>query len=293
MKTAFLATIWTTVAVVLIFVSPASAAEPGPERDFRLKARGVYAAGADIESDRGAVSETRESVSLTYRHFTLEQESRFFAWEDTESPAFGTRGEDPWDRLNSLGLKAGYKGRLGDHWGCLVEGGVSSAYEREMDGSLGANLLVVLNRRLSPDWRASLGLMAGAHKVRYSLLPVLGADFRAEAEEGFSARLGLPKTELGYAFSGQWKVRGGIGMEGGVYRLSDQSPVERKGYVQTRGLVLGLYADWKPTRALTVTFGPRYELARDYSIFNDQGEKRNSYHLDNAWGALLSLDWRF
>ena len=274
-------------------------AEPATEteRPFAVRASAAYVSGADLEDDRGDMAVTRFKGDASYRFLTLSYIRDSYAWGDVSALPLGNGSDDPWDSLQSVALSASQHGLFDRRWGWFAGGTVFSAFEEQMDGSYGGMVNGGAVYNLSETVQVRGGAMASAHAVGLQALPLLGVDVNRRAEAGWSAALGLPVTEVRYRWphadaAGAWATRLAASYDSGVYRLADDSPVERKGYVRSKAVLAGLYQDYG-LGGFSCTVGLEYRLGRSLDVYDEDGDHTNGYAVDPAPGAMFSLGYAF
>lgn len=291
------------LALALFLCAPAALAQEGgaeksdqPAGAVRVLAGHTF--GADLEDDRGDVAVTRLMTDASYRFLSLRYAQDIYHWGDSADLPLGNGSDDPWDALHFLSLKAEGHDFFDRQWGWFANAALTSAFEKEMEDSVGASAGAGAIYNFSETVQAKAGVMAGVHPMGYSLLPVLGVDVNRMAETGWSAALGLPVTEVRYRWAGYtaekggWATRLGAAYDSGTYRLADDSDVERKGYLRTTSVVAGLYQDWRDG-ALSLSVGLEYRFLRSLDVYNDDGEHRNGYSVDAAPGIMANARWAF
>ncbi|MBU1001123.1 MAG: hypothetical protein KKE73_01220 [Proteobacteria bacterium] len=279
-------------ALVLLFATAAFAAQD-EESKLSVSAEAGGVGQADFDEREGGFSVVETDLSVTYDILRLAYGVRSYDWHDKPALPFGNGSDNPWDELHELELSAQDMGRINKQWSWFYHAAVSVAYEEEMDDSLGLFVAGGASYALNEAWAVQLGLGVTGHKTGWSVLPMLGVLWNQGAEQGFSARIGLPETELAYRFGPEWALRLVGEMEEDTWRLADDSTLLSKGYVQESGLSVGLFADWSPAQNLCLTFGPEVFFERKTTIFNSDGDKRNSYDSDVAAGASLKIGYSF
>ncbi|WP_461209970.1 hypothetical protein [Desulfocurvus sp. DL9XJH121] len=279
------------LALGLMSAAPALAADAGPA--VRLEARAGVAAPADFDDRDGGVSVARAGVSAFVDRFRLDYDLRTYHWDDGGELPLGGGSDEPWDSLHSLALSAQGGGHLGGAWGWFWTARGGAAWEEEMDDAFSAAAGGGVSYALGRDLSLRAGGVLALGPLGWKALPLASLAWREGAEQGFSAGLGLPGSHVTYRFDSAWALRLSGTMEDGVWRLADDSAVERKGYLRESGIRAGLYALWSPLENLDLRFGPEWTFARSMSVYNDDGEKRSSYGLGSALGASATLGYRF
>ncbi|MBG3878750.1 hypothetical protein FVW20_17515 [Desulfovibrio oxamicus] len=276
--------------LTLVLMLAASAAHAA-DNDFSATFTGRTIGDADMDGG-GSVAVTEAGASLRYRWFGIDYLNRSYDWSDTASLPFGS-GSDPWEQLHTLRLRADIADRLGfGGLGWFAGAGLTAGWEEEMDDAWG------LSGSAGLTWEAGGvrlrgGVAAYAHPVGARLLPLIAADWGNQRDPGFSATVGFPETMLRYRSSDMFSFRAGGRMEGKTYRLADDSPVQREGYMMTTSLTLGGYIDITPLEDLTLTVGAEYLTRQEMRVYNSGGDERNIYDLDDAPALFLRLSYGF
>lgn len=259
--------------------------------DFDATVTGRAIGEADMD-DGGSVSVTETGASLRYRWFGIDYLNRRYDWADTSDLPFG-HGSDPWEQLHLLRLRAEISDQLGfGGLGWFAGAGLTAGWEEEMDDAWGVSGTAGLTWAVG-GVRLRGGVGVSAHPIGVRAMPVAAADWGNQRDLGFSATVGIPETMLRYRTSDIFSFRLGGRMDGGTYRLADDSPVEREGYMKTSSLTLGGYIDVTPLDDLTLTLGAEYLTRREMTVYNSDGEKKDSYDVDDAPALFLRLRYGF
>lgn len=259
--------------------------------DFDAAVTGRAIGEADMD-DGGSVSVTETGASLRYRWFGIDYLNRRYDWSDTSDLPFG-HGSDPWEQLHLLRLRAEISDQLGmGGLGWFAGAGLTAGWEEEMDDAWGVSGTAGLTWALG-DVRLRGGVGVSAHPIGVRAMPIAAADWGNQRDLGFSATVGIPETMLRYRTSDIFSFRLGGRMDGGTYRLADDSPVEREGYMKTSSLTLGGYIDVTPLDDLTLTLGAEYLTRREMTVYNSDGEEKDSYDVDDAPALFLRLRYGF
>ena len=261
------------------------------DNDFSATFTGRTIGEADMD-DGGSVAVTEAGASLRYRWFGIDYLNRRYDWSDTASLPFGN-GSDPWEQLHMLRLRADIAEQLGfGGLGWFAGAGLTAGWEEEMDDAWGLSGSAGLTWAVG-GVRLRGGVAAYAHPVGTRLLPLVAADWGNQRDPGFSATVGFPETMLRYRSSDMFSFRAGGRVEGNTYRLADDSPVQREGYMRTSSLTLGGYIDITPMEDLTLTVGAEYLTRQEMRVYNSDGDERNTYDLDDAPALFLRLSYGF
>lgn len=276
--------------LVQAFAPRASRAEDlGPS----VTVEGQYMGRGDLRGDQGAVSSSTAKVVASMLPFTLEYDVSKYSWHDINRLPFGDKQHKPWDTLHLLSFSFDYAANISGNFGFFAEAVAFAGYEEELTGSLGANVTGGLSYEIQPNLKLNAGVSGLFHKVHSRPLPVLRLDWNQNATQGFSSSLGFPENTLAYRFDKEYALRLAQTFDDTIYRLADDSSIGHKSYLESVGVVSGLYLDYTPLPGFTGTIGVQYVLHRKFNMYDSNGNKRDVFSLDNALGGLLHLEYKF
>lgn len=261
-----------------------------------IQATGGVIADADFKSSGGSAQVLTNRLRLRAGAFSFSYAGRNYSWDDVGQLNFGNGSDKPWDTLHRLRLSFGHEGEINENWFYSTEIVGTSSFEKEMEGSYGAALRGGFGYLINENWGMEFGAQVFTNNINSSILPYLGIGYENFDSDGagYFMTLGAPSTEAGYAFSEETRVRFAFDMTGTTYRLKDNSSVSRKGYMETSSMVTGLYCDWKPTDAFSLSLGPEYHFERNMKLYDQKGKKLGSkIKQKSAFGGLLQLGYKF
>lgn len=274
--------------LVLLLSAPATHAA---DNDFDVTVTGRAIGEADVDGG-GAVSVTETGANLRYRWFSIDYLNRSYDWSDTAGHSL-SRGSDPWEQLHLLRLRADIAEQLGfGGLGWFAGAGLTAGWEEEMDDAWGVSGTAGLTWAVG-GVRLRGGVAASLHPVGTQLMPLAAADWGNQRDMGFSATVGIPETMLRYRTSDLLSFRAGGRLQGDTYRLANDSPVEREGYMKSSSLTLGGYIDLTPLDDLTLTLGAEYLTRREMTVYDNDGDKKDTYDVDDAPALFLRLHYGF
>jgi hypothetical protein len=276
---------------VLLFASPCRAADDDLRPSVSVESQ--YTGNARLSGDSGSVAFSTERVTATMLPLTLEYDVSDYSWRNISRLPFGDKRSKPWSTLQMLSATFDYARDLAGGLGFFTEATVFAGYEEELSDSLGLNLTGGLSYAFTPALKLSFGATGLFHEVHSRPLPVVRLDWNQNAKEGFSASVGFPENTLSYRFDKTYNLRLAQTFDDTIYRLSNESSIGPKGYLESVGVVSGLYLDYTPLPGLTGSIGPQYVLRRKFNTYTPAGDKRDVFSLDNAWGGLAHLEYAF
>lgn len=267
------------------------AAESGEGPRFHVYTQGSTKADVD---DGGSYSRTRTAVSVGYKQFTLSYVRSDYNWSDTGSVALGRAGgRTPWEHLHRVALDGRFQGFLTDRIGWFAGATLVSGFEEELSDSFSAVGRGGLSFALHPEFNVRVGALGIASPVHPILVPLLELDWRTPEDYGFSAEFGLPSGSVRYRFNDAVAARVSGYWNRALHRLSDDSPVARKGYVEESNITTGAYLDMTPLAGLTLTLGAEVEAWRVLRIYDEHGDKLSRTQVDPSLGGVLRIGYNF
>lgn len=286
----------TLLLCFLLAVPTTAAAEDGIFTPVSVRASGSMIGDADFKDSGGSAQVTTARLSIKSGLFSFGYERRNYDWSDKAGLNFGNGNDDPWETLHRLTLGFEYGDEINDDWGYSFALTGSSSFEEEMSGSYGGALRAGFDYAFNDNWSTMFGGRIFTNSVESSVMPYLGITYEGFDRDGsgYFMTLGAPSAEAGYAISEQLKFRLSFDMEGRTTRLKDNSSVTRKGYLSTESMVTALYCDWKPTEALSISFGPEYHFGRKMKFYDSDGNKfGDTIKQGSALGGRLQFGYKF
>jgi hypothetical protein len=220
-----------------------------------------------------------------------------FSWDRPEEYVIDTNGHDPWGNLYEVSLGVNRGGMITEHMSYALMLGATSAYEREISDSFsfygGGYGMFAIN----PKWTISAGALYLKHqKVEsdFEVIPVASVSWNTGTSSGPSFTIGLPKTELTWHFSKTNTLTiDTSGFESGIYRLANNSPVRKKGYVEFSGTTCSLRIDTLIADRIGLTAGISQALSRKHKLFDHEGKNEIKYDAEKKPGFFVSMAMSF
>ena len=278
------------IPLMLVFAGTAPALAQTDMPKFEISTR-AYTKG-DVDDRNGKYSVTKTNITASYRWFTLSYTHSDYDWKHPGRLPFGN-GDDPWDTFHKLMLDAHTDDYITENLSWFGGATVVSGFEDEMTDSFSLIGRGGLRYAFTPELGVSLGAVGMLSPVHSMALPLVGVHWRNEEDYGFSANIGYPLTSVRYRFNDMLRVRAVNYWSRDVTRLANDSNVRRKGYVEESGYTAGAYLDIMPLPGLTATVGAEYMYDRDMRIYNKSGHRKGKYDVEDAFGGILRLNYKF
>lgn len=266
-------------------------------KDLRMNVDVSYVESADFTNELGSVSIVRSDISADYNIFRLSYGVSKFNWEKHGAVTFSTQDKRPWDVLHDVTLQARLlNNSFAKDWRYWVNGELSSSFERDFPGAVGAGLDGGVAYDFWDGWLFGV-------KAKTIALSALRDDLFGEVE--FGVMVAVSKEALwrtirklpfmGWLDEGANRVGVSFALSGSekTYRLAPDSPVKRNGYLGLVRSKVGVYLDIEPVDNLILSLGPEYHYGRKYRLYDSAGKLTSTHLLDNAMGGYAKVLYRF
>ncbi len=220
-----------------------------------------------------------------------------FEWDRPDQFPGGAAGDDPWRRLYELNIGWTHTGMISERALYEVVVGAVSAFEKETSGSYAGYAAAYAMYALDSSWTFAAGALYSKHRrvsTQFDLVPIVGIMWNQHVTSGPSFAIGFPSTDITWNFSEKTTMSLEISsIEGGVYRLADDSAVRQEGYVEFRSTTATLRFDTATQRGLGLHLGVSHALDREIRLYDHQGGNRSRYSVEKNVGFTASVSWSF
>ncbi len=254
----------------------------------------AYVGPANFKGKNGEVGGYSASVATSLSNLNFGYQYLSFGWDQVNDLPFGNGKDDPWEHFHSASVGYEYSEMADKRWGYFAGINVTSQFEKEISGSFGATGFagMVFNIPES-NLIFQTGGVLSYNEVEITVMPLVGLEWNPGAKSGFSATLGVPATEVSYHYGPMAYVSLGLTMDGGVYRLSDDSTVEKEGYLEVESYSALLALGIELVENCEIQVGGLYLFNRDFTLYNKDGDNERTYGLDEALGMFLNVSLKF
>ena len=145
----------------------------------------------------------------------------------------------------------------------------------------------------SYELKLHLGAVGLISPVRPLVLPLVGVEWGNEQDFGLSATVGFPGTRVQYRFNELLAARMAARWDRDIYRLSNDSDVAKKGYMEESGYTGGAYLDITPINNLKFTVGAELLFDRQLRLYDKGGDEFSKTDVDRSLGAVIRASYSF
>ncbi|MDM8549643.1 DUF6268 family outer membrane beta-barrel protein [Desulfobacterales bacterium HSG2] len=290
--------------MILFFPVTILALEPGSPI-LNIMGGKVFEAEIEEADPRGKVEETHSGISVTVPlrlntgsrlkvKFSYEQTS--YDWADSGRITF-SRGYEPWDKLCSADMNLSYVHNWSRSWSGLAGVSIGAAWEDQLEDaySFGGHVGALYRTDSNVSWLIGAGVLQRPEDTLF--YPIIGATWNhgdpGEHQAGWSAALGVPKTEIRYSFNEVLDAYCNIKMDMTTYRLKEDSKASPSGLAEMTRFTSGLFLDIHPIEPLRISVGVMYLFDREWEIQDENGDAIRTVDIDGGVGAGAVLSWTF
>ncbi len=245
---------------------------------------------------RAALRRADDSFAFTAYTFDFEWLVALFEY-DHRRYDWRTRGaadDAPWRTLNVLAPGVQYYRTIGEHGGVWAKVRARASYESTLGSrSWTWNPQVLGFRSAWGRWTLYGGAGALYHPVDPVYYPVLGLATTPEDGHGFAGAVGFPETMARYRFNERYAVKADFHWSIRIHELDRDNARAPAGFVRMVDRTPGLYLEYSPTRALTISPGVRRRMGRSITLYDDDQDKLESSRVRGAWTAIVNVEYTF
>lgn len=275
-------------------VMGAAAGEKRPAaKGVRVEGGASYVAPAAVKGARMAAWREEGKVSYDTGHVAVDVGYAGTAYDFSRVGRLPFGGEAPFDALHRWDAGVTVKGGLWQGGSGFVGLRGSLGYERDPGDGLGVSGLAGLIVPLGSQWAITAGGGVSYDRVQTRFVPVASLRYTCAAVPELTADIGFPRTEVAWRGGSWWGLRLTGGVEGGTYKLADDSPVAPDGYVSLFSARAGAWVDVQPAPGLSVSLGALYALPGTMTFYRDSGSRIKQYDVGGAPGGAAQLRYEF
>ena len=253
----------------------------------------AYLSDANVNGSQGSVRVEKNQIRLNNSIGGISYTNWSFLWNDIASLPFGDGVQNPIKEMHSVKLNANLPYFINEKWFLLASLSLNSTFEKEMGDSYGAGIFAFASYKLSETHTFQMGAFANYHPISTLALPVMSYSYRARQTDGLQVVLGFPRAYVGYFVNEKTLLRGGMIFSQSVIKLSDESVVERSGYIEAEDYMSNFGVSYEFTPSFTLDTDLLYSLKRNFIIYNGAGEEQQRYSINPSFGVGLRLKYLF
>ena len=265
---------------------------------LRVGVEAGFISTAAFANGPGGVSVQRTTIHADYSRFTLTYGLSHFTWRHPGEIAFSSSDTDaPWENLHDVSLQARLvNDTLGKDWHYWLNGHISSSFESDFPGAVGAGFDGGVAYDFWGGWMFGVSAKAVALSalrddlfgdVEFGMVVAASQKTVRDTLKAFGLMPSLP--------AGSDKVGFSLYLTGAenTYRLSPDSPVARNGYLGMRQSSVGANVSYDLNERWSFHLGPEYTYGRQFILYDSTGAQSSSHRLDNGWGGRCGFSYSF
>ncbi len=253
---------------------------------FNLNTQATFYNDSEFKNSNLEVSKNIYTLSASNQYFTAIYKHTDYDFSN---------GYDYIDSTEHIYLDGRLDGNFYSSLGYFSGLGLSMGFEDDFDISKNYGLMARagLSYNFTQDVQGFLGVFAQHNRVEDTFLPIIGIKIGNESDRGWSGALAYPYTKLTYRFNPMFAVDGTLITVKDLTHLSDNSKIQKEGFIFEESYALGIKATLTPIKALNLSAGINYMFDSEYTIYNKDENEIASYETDSSLGFNLGLSYTF
>lgn len=266
---------------------------PSKKEKTTVNVESSYIEDAEVSGGEGRVSVIKNHLQIEHNDISLGYSHWKFDWDNVASLPFGDGFHSPITDIHSLQAALQKRGSINDEWSYFTFLSLKSTFEKEMEDSYGVNLLGLASYRIGEDHSFQMGGFANYHPTKSLVLPAISYAYRERSKEGWQLILGFPKTHIGYHIDQKSLLRVGVIFSQTLVRLSDDSVIEKSGYVEAKDTLSNIGITHQLIPSLSLSADVLYTLKREFTIYDANANEMQSHTIKNGFGGNVKMIYRF
>lgn len=259
----------------------------------RVNYESIYLSDSSVADGDGSVRVYQNQLQVNHDIFSLQYSHWKFDWDQLQSLPFGDGLHNPISQIHAFSASVHRTKKIDDQWSYLALLSLKSSFEKETEDSFGVNLLGYASYRLSDEHSIQIGGFANYQPTEILALPVISYSYRERYKEGWQFVLGFPRTHVGYHIDEKTLLRLGMMFSQSLVRLSDESVIQRGGYVEAKDYISNLGITYELNKHFSLSTDLLYTLKREFIIYDASANEVQDNTIKNALGANVRLVYRF
>lgn len=244
---------------------------------------------ADIDGQNASLSTHSYGLKANYNFVSFQARRTTYDFSNVES--------DPFDELTKLQLSFYHKGQITSNISYLGNLGLGILYEDNFDvsKSYAVTPSLAIGWDFSNGMTAFFGASANLNAADNVYLPVIGLQLGNEKEQGWTGAIAYPATRVQYRFNPQLAVNATFLTIRDTYHLDDEADKGSwaDGYFREESYGTSVGAIFSPIKHLQLSAGIVSFFNRQFKVYDQNGNKIESFDTDPALGGYANISYSF
>lgn len=204
---------------------------------------------------------------------------------------------DPFDELTKLQITLHHKGNITSNISYLASLGLGALYEDDLDLSESYNVspTLALGWNFTNGMTAFVGATANLNPADNVYLPVIGLQLGEDKDKGWTGAIAYPATRVQYRFNPTLAVNATFLTVRDTYHLDDDKSKGNwaDGYFREESYGASFGATVTPIQHLTFSVGVNTYFNRQFKVYDNDGNKIESFDTDPTYGGYFNVNYSF
>lgn len=266
-----------------------AAAAGSAQAKFSMSGDYTGTGSADIDGQNASLSTHSYGITASYNFVTFKARRTTYDFSNVES--------DPFDELTKLQVTLHHKGNITSNISYLASLGLATLYEDDFDIADSYNIMpaLALGWNFTNGMTAFFGAAANINAADNVYLPVIGLQLGDDKDRGWTGAIAYPATKVQYRFNPALAVNATFVTVRDTYHLdNDRSKGNwADGYFREESYGTSIGATLTPVKHFTVSAGVVTYFNRQFKVYDNNGNKIESFDTDPALGGYLNASYAF
>lgn len=244
---------------------------------------------ADIDGQSSSLSTKSYGIRANYNFVSFSAHKTTYDFSGVES--------DPFDDLTKLELTFHHKGNFSSNLAYLASLGFGALYEDSLDLSESYNITPTLafGWNFANGMTAFFGATANLNAADNVYLPVIGLQLGEDKDHGWTGAIAYPATRVQYRFNPSLAVNATFLTIRDTYHLDDDKSKGEwaDGFFREESYGTSIGAVYSPIKHLNLSAGVVTLFNRQFKVYDNDGNKIDSFDTDAAFGGYANISYSF
>lgn len=272
------------VALALVLGFSASA-----QAQLNVSADYMGTGDADIDGQNSSLSTHSYGIKVGYDFIDFTARRTTYDFSDVDT--------DPFDELTKLKITLHHKGNFTSNISYLASLGLGALYEDSLDLSDSYNVTptFALGWDFANGMTAFFGATANFNAADNIYMPVIGLQLGDDKEQGWTGAIAYPATRVQYRFNPSLAINATFLTVRDTYHLDDDSYKGSwaDGFFREESYGASVGATLTPIQHLMLSVGVVSFFDRQFEIYDQSGNKIDSFDTDAAFGGYVNVSYNF
>lgn len=259
----------------------------------KVSLKSSYISDSNLDGYDGGVEVQKNTLKINNKFFGFSYSNTQYKWNNISALPFGNGNSEPIEQMHTFkaDIKLPYK--INHQWFLINSFSIKSSFENDTQDSYSAGIFSFASYKYDDKHTIQIGAFANYHPTASIVMPIISYSYRIRHYNGFKFVLGFPRTYVGYHLNRATLLRFGMIYSQSVAKLNKNSTLQKDGYIETKDYMSNIGISYDFSKKLTIEADALYGLNREFTIYDSNSHKTNSYKIKPSLGASIKVIYMF